>query len=126
MEGWNVPYQRELQDALTVLRGRWIVAVLAQLAMGKTQYKDLLVSINETENRDLRETEERSKLSERVLSDTLKRAVGHGLITREAEEQRFGAVWYSLTPRGRSLLRALRPLLEWSRENRDDLRATGS
>ncbi|UJW32637.1 winged helix-turn-helix transcriptional regulator [Saccharothrix sp. AJ9571] len=117
VEGWDVPYQRELNDALDVLRRRWTVAVLAALAGRKRQYTDLLTAINEIEQRASGKGTS-ARLSDRVLTDTLRRAREDGLINREAEPGNFGAVWYRLTPAGRELLRALRPLLAWSREHR--------
>ncbi|WP_370942026.1 winged helix-turn-helix transcriptional regulator [Amycolatopsis sp. cg5] len=119
MEGWDVPYRHSVQTALEVLRGRWTVAVLAALARGETQYKDLITTINEVEQRVSRGR----KLSDRVLTDTLQRARDDGLIERYAAETgNFSAVSYQLTPMGRSLLRAVRPLAEWAQENRDQLK----
>ncbi|MGC7093952.1 winged helix-turn-helix transcriptional regulator [Amycolatopsis lurida] len=116
MEGREIPYQRELNRALDVLRRRWTVAVLAALAGHKRQYTDLLTAINEIERRASANGKS-ARLSDRMLTDTLRQALDDGLIEREAEHRNFGAVWYRLTPAGRALLRALRPLLEWSREH---------
>ncbi|HEX7661150.1 MAG TPA: winged helix-turn-helix transcriptional regulator [Pseudonocardiaceae bacterium] len=104
-----------------MLRGQWTIAVLAALAVGETQYKDLLAAINEVEARVGWASHERP-LSERVLTDTLRRAQHNGLVVRRAEPGRFGAVWYQLTGTGRSLLRASRPLAEWAQSHQEEIR----
>lgn len=122
MERWDVPYRQGVLDAMAVLRGRWTVAVLATLALGETQYKDLLPAINSVEERVGWVSHERP-LTDRVLSDTLHRVQADGLVARRAEGGHFGAAWYRLTPMGRSLLRATRPLAEWAQQHRDELSA---
>ncbi|MFE5564730.1 winged helix-turn-helix transcriptional regulator [Amycolatopsis japonica] len=110
MEDWEVPYRHSVQAALDLLRGRWTVAVLAALARGETPFKELRSAINEVEQRTSRDR----LLSGRVLSDTLQRARDDGLVERYAESGNFATVSYALTPTGRSLLRAVRPLAEWA------------
>lgn len=120
VDDWDVPYRQGVLDAIALLRGRWTVAVLASLALGETQYKDLLPAINGVEERVGWASHDRP-LSERVLSDTLRRAMDNGLVERRAEPGRFTAVWYALTPTGRSLLRAARPLAEWAQHHRSEI-----
>ena len=122
MGEWDVPYRQAVLDAMEMLRGQWTVAVLAALAVGETQYKDLLAAINDVEERVGWASHDRP-LSERVLTDTLRRAQHNGLVDRRAESGRFGAVWYRLTNTGRSLLRAARPLAEWAQSHRDEIRS---
>lgn len=122
MSHWDIPYRQGVLDAMALLQGRWTVAVLAALALGEMQYKDLLAEINNVEERVGWASHDRP-LSDRVLTDTLRRARQNGLVERRAEEGRFGAVWYRLTPTGRSLLRAARPLAEWSQHHRDEISA---
>lgn len=117
---WDVPYRQAALDAMALLRGQWTIAVLAELALGETQYKELLIAINNVEERLGWASHERP-LSDRVLSDTLRRARQNGLVTRRAESGAFAAVWYQLTPTGRSLLRAARPLAEWAQHHRDEI-----
>ena len=128
MEIWDVAYRQELLDAMLLLRGRWTVAVLAALARDELQYKDILREVNEIEARG-GWVSHGHPLSDRVLTDTLRRARRHGLIARRSEARLFGPVWYRLTPTGRSLLYAARPLAEWAgqhqQEVRTALRATG-
>ena len=122
MGDWDVPYRQGVLDAMALLRGQWTVAVLAALALGETQYKDLLTAVNKVEARVGWASHDRP-LSDRVLTDTLRRARRNGLISRRAGAERFGGVWYELTPTGRSLLRAVRPLAEWAQGHRAEIRA---
>jgi DNA-binding HxlR family transcriptional regulator len=122
MSDWDVPYRQGVLDAMGLLRGQWTVAVLAALALGETQYKDLLAAVNIVEERVGWASHERP-LSDRVLTDTLRRARHNGLVTRRAEPARFGGVWYRLTPTGRSLLGAVRPLAEWAQRHRAEIAA---
>ncbi|GAB3454072.1 winged helix-turn-helix transcriptional regulator [Actinophytocola sediminis] len=122
MEGWDVPYRQAVEEVLEVLRGQWTVAVLAALAPGETRRKDVLPAVNAIDDRAGRLTHKRP-LTDRVLEDTLRRMHDDGLIARRAEPGttepgNFGATWYSLTPKGRSLLSAIRPLAEWAQHNR--------
>ncbi len=83
---------------------------MAALARGETPFKELLTAINDVEKR----TDRDRQLSGRVLTDTLQRAREDGLIERHAESGNFATVSYVLTPTGRSLLCAVRPLAEWA------------
>lgn len=122
MKDWDVPYRQAVLEAMALLQGRWTVAVLAALALGEMQYKDLLAEINNVEER-VGWTSHDRPLSDRVLTDTLRRARTNGLVERRAETGRFGAVRYRLTPTGRSLLRASRPLAEWAQRHREEIHA---
>jgi DNA-binding HxlR family transcriptional regulator len=122
LEIWDISYPGDVLDATLLLRGRWTVAVLTALARGELQYKDVLTEINEVEART-GWTSHGRPLSDRVLTDTLRRATQHGLIARRSEARRFGPVWYRLTPTGRSLLYAARPLADWARQHRREVRA---
>jgi DNA-binding HxlR family transcriptional regulator len=118
MQGWDFPYRQGVEDALTLLRGQWTVAVLAALALGEKRRKDLLPTVNGVDDRAGRVFHTRP-LTDRVLEDTLQRAHDDGLIEKRTEGADFGAAtWWRLTPRGSSLLGALRPLAEWAQENR--------
>jgi len=113
MGGENVSYQQRVNDAIAALRGQWTISVMAALALGELPYTELLNAINEAEERSI-SAGERVPLSDRVFVDTLNRAQEHGLIDKRGEPRRFRNSWYKLTPKGRSLLRAVRPLVEWA------------
>ncbi|MFC0105541.1 winged helix-turn-helix transcriptional regulator [Kibdelosporangium aridum] len=111
MTEWSLPRQQGVSEAVNLLKGKWTLPVLAALALGERQNKDILTSINAHIERN---GGERNALSHRVLTDTLQRATEDKLIERNAEEGTFGAVRYRLTTKGRSLLQAVRPLAEWA------------
>lgn len=111
MTAWSLPHQQAVSEAVNLLKGKWTLPVLAALALGERQNKDILTSINDHIASNGGDS---NALSHRVLTDTLQRATEDKLIERNAEEGWFGAVRYRLTRKGRSLLRALFPLAEWA------------
>ncbi|RSN44938.1 hypothetical protein DMC64_18845 [Amycolatopsis sp. WAC 04197] len=118
---WDVPYRQSLHEALAVLSGQWTVAVLATLALGERRYKDLMADVNGVEER-VGWVSHPKPVTDKVLTDTLQRARDNGLVVRRAEGSQIGgSVWYRLTPSGKELLRALRPLATWAQQNRDSL-----
>lgn len=117
MGGENISYQQRVNDAVSILRGQWTISVLAALALGEMPYKELLTAVNTAEHRP--GGGGRAPLSDRVFTDTLKRAQEHSLIDKLSDPQRSGVSVYELTPRGRALLRAVRPLVEWAQEYED-------
>ncbi|MFC0107916.1 winged helix-turn-helix transcriptional regulator [Kibdelosporangium aridum] len=120
MEESEVSYRQSILEALEVLKGSWTVALLAELALGQVQYKDLLEKINDFEARSNWKFHDRP-LTGRTLTDTLQRARDAGLVERLAGESQFKGVWYKLTPLGQSLLLALRPLATWAQEYREEM-----
>ncbi len=95
-----------------VLRGKWVISVLAALALGKLPYTELLATVNTAERRP---GSRHDPLSDRVFTDTLERGVKHGLMTKHGDPQS-----YELTPKGRALLRAVRPLVGWAQDHDSD------
>ena len=118
----DVPYRHSVHFAIELLKGRWTVAVMAELAVGERQYREILTAINKVEEQS---GSQQRPLTDRVLTDTLGRAVRDGLIERHAETGHFKRVWYTLTPMGRRLLRAVRPLAEWAKEHHEYLDRRG-
>jgi DNA-binding HxlR family transcriptional regulator len=110
-------YRDGIYDALALLAGEWVVAVLASLATRALKYGELRQRINDAEARSGWRTH-RHPVSQKVLSATLKRMRRDGLIKRtERSDSSFQPVWYELTPLGRSLLRSLRPLAKWAHDS---------
>lgn len=109
-------YRHAIQEAMTVLHGIWVVAVLASLAAGPRKYLDLRNDINSTEER-LGWISHPRPISQKVLSDTLRRMRRDGLITRVGPRSAFQEVWYELSPLGQTLLRSLRPVATWAMDN---------
>jgi DNA-binding HxlR family transcriptional regulator len=111
----NVSYQRRFDEAVTVLRGRWMVAVLSELTLGEVQYKDLRALVNEAELRP-GNGEGLSPISDQTLSQNLKRAVENGLATRREETGQVKKTYYTITHKGRTALLATRSLIEWAEQ----------
>lgn len=101
---------------MTVLNGQWVVAVLASLAARPRTYLDLREDINNTEER-LGWISHPRPVSQKVLSETLKRMRRDGLIVRSGSQSAFHEVWYELSPLGQTLLRSLRPVARWAMDN---------
>lgn len=120
MTNWDLPYRAGLAQAMSMVRGKWHVAVLSSLTPGEIRFGDLLSAVNEVEQR-VRRDPDQSLLTDRTLTDTLDRLLRAGLIVRRKTEGFPAESWYRLTPLGRSLLRALRPLAEWAQENQEQL-----
>ena len=93
------------RTTLELISGTWLIVVLVGLAHGPRRYSDLL--------------QRAGGISKKMLTQTLARAVGSGLVVRP--EQRGGS--YCLTPLGTSLLALLTALTEWAEAHADELAA---
>ncbi len=109
-------YRHAIQEAMDVLNGQWVVAVLASLAARPLKYLDLYADINSAEER-LGWISHPRPISQKVLSATLKRMRRDGLIIRSGSRSAFREVWYELSPLGQTLLRSLRPVAKWAMDN---------
>lgn len=58
-------------------------------------------------------------ISRKVLTQTLRRLQGHGLIRRQAYAEAPPRVEYELTPLGTTLIEPIHVLTEWARANGD-------
>ena len=112
----STSYRHAIQEAMAVLNGQWVVAVLASLADRRLKYGDLFAEINRVEER-LGWMSHPRPVSQKVLSATLKRMRRDGLIIRISEGARFSEVYYDLSPVGQELLRALRSVATWAIDN---------
>jgi DNA-binding HxlR family transcriptional regulator len=111
-------YREGIYEAMALLSGEWVVAVLASLATRPLKYKELREEINQAEERH-GWTSHTRPLSQKVLSATLRRMRRDGLITRSAQaESSFNPVWYELTSLGQTLLMSLTPVAKWTQDNR--------
>lgn len=114
------PYRHSIHEAMGVAAGRWVTAILASLTARPMTYSRLLEHINNTEEMVGWMTHDKP-LRQKVLTDTLQRMQRDGLVVKIERPSTFGNTWYQLTPMGRSLLRALRPLAKWAEEYRSAL-----
>lgn len=121
-----MPYRQGIHEALGVLTGQWVTAVLASLTLQPMTYSRLLDDINQVEER-LGWVVHARPLSQKVLTETLARMQRDGLVVKIDRPSTFGNTWYQLTPAGRALQRALRPLASWADDyRRDVVQARGS
>jgi DNA-binding HxlR family transcriptional regulator len=117
--GSAMSYREGIYEAMALLNGEWVVAVLASLATRPLKYKELRDEINRAEERR-GWTSHTRPVSQKVLSATLRRMRRDGLIARSAQaETSFNPVWYELTPLGQTLLMALTPVAKWAQDNRE-------
>jgi DNA-binding HxlR family transcriptional regulator len=117
----GLPYRHGIHEAMGVLTGQWVTAILSSLAAKPMTYSELHEDINDTEER-LGWGTRKKPLTNKVLTETLRRMQRDGLLAKVDRPKRFGNTWYGLTPEGRSLLRALRPLAKWAEDNREHVR----
>ena len=104
----EISYDEALERAILLIRSKWAASVLLTLAGGSHHVMDLLREIND--NR----VQRRERLSYKVMNDTLKSLVDAGLISKHRETVGFATrSWCELTPHGRALLQASRPLVAW-------------
>jgi DNA-binding HxlR family transcriptional regulator len=92
---WELP-----QRVVSLMDGRWTLAVLAELQDGGRRYQEL--------------DEALEGVSHKVLTDTLRRAERDGLVVRHLDPGRVDtATLYHLTDLGRSLDEPLAALERW-------------
>lgn len=116
-------YREGIYEVMALLSGEWVVAVLASLATQSLKYLELREEINQAEERR-GWTSHTRPVSQKVLSQTLKRMRRDGLITRSAKtESSFNPVWYELTPLGQTLLMTLTPMAKWAQAHLDAVSA---
>jgi DNA-binding HxlR family transcriptional regulator len=111
--GTGISYRQAVEQALRLLSGQWVVAVLAALALGPLHFTKLLAEINCVDDELGRLTHDRP-LSRKVLAGTLDRMEADSLVVRHDETISHPSVRYELTPTGQTLLAALRPLAKWA------------
>lgn len=117
--GEAMSYREGIYEAMSLLSGEWVVAVLASLATRSLKYMELREEINRVEERQGWSSHPRP-VSHKVLSATLRRMRRDGLVARSAQtDSSFNPVWYELTPLGQTLLMSLRPVAKWAQDNQE-------
>ena len=89
-----------IRDVLDQIGDKWTVLVISTLDNARLRYSDLLASI--------------PGISQRMLTQTLKRLERDGLITRTAYAEVPPRVEYELTDLGRSLIDAVTAMAGWA------------
>jgi DNA-binding HxlR family transcriptional regulator len=90
------------QAAIEVVAAKWSLKILHRLTKGKARFNSL--------QRDL------PGVSQKVLTQQLRKLEKHGLITRTVHTTVPPSVEYALTPAGAELKTALKDLHEWAKK----------
>lgn len=93
----------DLGPLLRLLAGRWALLILLALAESPARRRDLKESLD--------------GVSDKVLTDTLRRLEAAGLLTRTVIYRIPVEVNYALTPLATKLLSQLTSLADWAREH---------
>jgi DNA-binding HxlR family transcriptional regulator len=93
------PFNCGLEAALVVVGGKWKPLILFHLGPGKRRFGELRRLV--------------SGVSEKMLIQQLREMQADGIIDRLDFQEIPPKVEYSLTPFGRTLVKALLPLCEW-------------
>lgn len=94
--------------AVELVSGKWVLPVMAVLASGPRRHGDLFRAVGQG-------------VSEKMLTETLRRMEATGLVVRRLLRGEATAVVYALTPLARSLEGPLAAMARWTDEHRDDL-----
>ena len=89
------------------LGGKWSLLILSHLNFGTHRFSELLGAVPD--------------ISQRMLTQTLRSLERDGMIIREARATIPPRVDYTITPLGRSFLKQMEGVLQWSLLNRDDI-----
>lgn len=104
---------RESEPAVRLLSGRWILAVLAELAEGGCRYQDLEGALD--------------GISHKILTQTLRRAERDGLVFRHLDLGRIETTTlYGLTDLAHSLGEPATALAAWTRRYWPEVEAARS
>lgn len=99
-----------IRDVLDRIGDRWSLLVLDNLRDGGMRFSELKRSIED--------------ISQRMLSQTLRRLDQDGLVVRTVTPTVPPRVDYALSAMGRSLMRPLASLIEWADRNHASIRAS--
>ena len=91
------------QQVLDVIANKWSVIVLYCLAYGPRRYSEIQQRVD--------------GISQKGLTQTLRRLERNGLVKRNVLSRRPMSVEYSLTALGETLLEPLQAIASWSREH---------
>ena len=94
---------------LDVLSGKWVIPIVGVLAAGPRRHRDLHDALG-------------VQVSQKVLTETLRRMQSAGLVSRHVRPDVPPAVLYTLNDLGRSLLVPITQLAHWATANLERLR----
>ena len=102
-ESANCP-MRELLDRIG---DTWTLLIVLNLGAGKQRFSELKRRVG--------------GISQRMLTQTLRHLERDGMVTRTVFPTNPPSVEYELTARGFSMLDAIRPLIEWTAANQNEI-----
>jgi DNA-binding HxlR family transcriptional regulator len=91
-----------------ILGGKWVIPIVVVLASGTRRHGQLHQSLGRP-------------ISQKVLTETLRRMEGSGLVTRRVQDGLPPVVTYGLTDLGHSLLTPIGELADWALVHADRL-----
>ena len=109
-------YRAALELAMSLVRGRWHIAVLCVLVGGERRFADVRDAVNAID-RQVRPASRRAALTDRPLTSTLDKLRETGLVTRRKTSGVPAESWYQLTPLARAMLARLQPFGDWAHGN---------
>lgn len=97
-----------IRDVLDRIGDRWSLLVLLKLEKGTLRFSDLRRAVGD--------------ISQRMLSQTVRRLEEDGLVARAVHPTVPPRVDYNLTDLGRALMVPVRQLVDWARLNHGEIR----
>jgi DNA-binding HxlR family transcriptional regulator len=98
----------ESRQALELISDKWTALIVYALVDGPRRHGELRRTVD--------------GISQKMLTQTLRRMEAEGLVEREVLDRVPPHVEYSLTPLGRTLEQPLVAICEWAMEHLDELR----
>lgn len=96
------PHIYPIEGIMGLLSKKWVILIVGTLGEKTLRYNEIMDALND--------------ISPKTLSDRLKDLIEAGLVERRAYAEIPPRVEYTLTPRGKSLMRALHPLFTWAQK----------
>lgn len=96
-----------IRNVLARIGDKWTLIVLFSLEKGTMRFNELYRSIPD--------------ISQKMLASTLKLLVSDGIIGRKLYPGVPPVVEYSLTDRGKSLIPHINALIDWAKQNMEDI-----
>ena len=111
-EGYDAPdvlnQNCESRQALELIADKWTTLIVYALIDGPRRHGELRRAVD--------------GISQKMLTQTLRRMEGEGLVERDVLDRVPPHVEYSLTPLGRTLERPLTAICQWAMDHLDELR----
>lgn len=102
-----VQYVLAINDTMSVLSGKWKLAILGSLLFGKKRFTDIQKNIN--------------KITPRMLSKELKELELNGVIVRKVYADTPVLVEYELSQSGKTITEVLDKMIDWGVKHRNEV-----